>query len=118
MLLEFAQALARAWEEDGEIGGVSARALLERSTVYIAPLINPDGTDLVTGCLKEGPVLARARALAASWPELPFPSGWKANLRGVDLNLQYPAGWEAAGGGRRRRDFFARRPETTPAPLP
>ena len=106
VLLEFAQALARAWEEDGEIGGVSARALLERSTVYIAPLINPDGTDLVTGCLKEGPVLARARALAAPWTELPFPSGWKANLRGVDLNLQYPAGWEAARRRKAAAGFF------------
>lgn len=118
VLLEFAQALARAWEEDGEIGGVSARALLERSTVYIAPLINPDGTDLVTGCLKEGPVLARARALAASWPELPFPSGWKANLRGVDLNLQYPAGWEAARRRKAAAGFSRPAPRDYPGTAP
>ena len=31
--------------------------------------------------------------MAESYPAVPFPDGWKANLLGVDLNLQYPAGW-------------------------
>ena len=37
-----------------------------------------------------------ARRLAAAYPRFAFPEGWKANLRGVDLNLQYPADWERA----------------------
>jgi hypothetical protein len=52
--------------------------------------------DLVTGELSEGESFDRARRIAASYPRFPFPGGWKANLRGVDLNLQYPAGWEQA----------------------
>ena len=29
-------------------------------------------------------------------PQAGFPDNWKANIRGVDLNLQYPAGWDEA----------------------
>ena len=60
------------------------------------PLANPDGVDLVTGALDGTAACAAAREIAGRWPQLPFPGGWKADIRGTDLNLQYPAGWEAA----------------------
>ncbi len=56
---------------------------------------NP-GIDLVTGALNEGEYFDAARRIAARYPSIPFPSGWKADIRGIDLNLQYPAGWETA----------------------
>lgn len=63
---------------------------------YIIPAVNPDGIDLVTGELAQGEYFNYARSIALRYPQFPFPSGWKANIRGVDLNLQYPAGWENA----------------------
>ena len=97
VLLKFAEELARAGSFGGEVFGISAAELLEETTVHLVPMVNPDGVDLVTGAISPGePEYIQAEALAARYPAIPFPEGWKANLLGVDLNLNYPAGWENA----------------------
>lgn len=95
VLLKFVEELAAAYAFGGSIGGKSAAELLGTATLYIAPAVNPDGIDLVTGAL-DAATVESARRLAANYPDIPFPDGWKANIRGVDLNLQYPAGWSLA----------------------
>lgn len=97
LLWKFLEDYARAYVADGTIGGTPARELYDKTTLYMLPLVNPDGVDLVTGALDAGDsYYAQAEALAGFYPAIPFPSGWKANIRGVDLNLGYPAGWERA----------------------
>lgn len=97
VLLKFAEELARAIAENGQIYDRDARALAEAVTIYMVPMVDPDGVDLVTGAIGPGSVqYGWAENLAANYPDIPFPEGWKANLLGVDLNLQYPAGWEQA----------------------
>ncbi|MBQ7857715.1 MAG: M14 family metallocarboxypeptidase [Oscillospiraceae bacterium] len=94
VLLKFAEELAVAASEQGSIGGVDAQTLLDTATIYMVPMVNPDGVDLVVGAIQPGQIpYETARMLADRYPEIPFPDGWKANLLGVDLNLQYPAGW-------------------------
>lgn len=94
VILKFIEEFAAAIEADGEISGVNARQLSEAVTVYTVPMVNPDGVDLVTGAIQPGTLpYAAAAALGDHYPQIPFPDGWKANLLGVDLNLQYPAGW-------------------------
>jgi g-D-glutamyl-meso-diaminopimelate peptidase len=57
-------------------------------------MVNPDGVDLVTeAILPESEEYLQAKALSDNYPGIPFPQGWKADLQGVDLNLQFPAGW-------------------------
>lgn len=94
LLLKFVEELAQAAAEGGSLEGVDASALLQQTTIYTVPMVNPDGVALVTGELQPGQLpYVSAQALAENYPQIPFPNGWKANLLGVDLNLQYPAGW-------------------------
>ena len=94
VLLKFAEELAEAIQTGGQIFGTDARTLAENTTIYLVPMVDPDGVDLVTGAIEPGTVqYETARTLADRYPAISFPSGWKANLLGVDLNLNYPAGW-------------------------
>ena len=94
MLLKFAEDWAQAITENATIGGMDAKQLAQTATVYMVPMVDPDGVDLVTGAIAPGTLpYETARALSEFYPAIPFPEGWKANLLGVDLNLQYPAGW-------------------------
>lgn len=97
LLLKFAEDLAEAIASDGELYGIPARLFNANCTIHLVPMVDPDGVDLVTGAISVGSLQwEQARRLADRYPAIPFPEGWKANLLGVDLNLQYPAGWMQA----------------------
>lgn len=110
VLLQFVQEYAQAVVEGKPLYGADARALYYQVTLYVIPLLNPDGVDLVTGALSEGEYYERAKQIAAAYPQIPFPDGWKANIDGVDLNLQFPAGWELA------KEIKAQQGYLSPAP--
>ena len=94
VLLKFAEEFAEAIQNGADIFGIDAKTLSDAVTIYMVPMVDPDGVDLVTGAIKPGEGQYEiARRMAATYPSIPFPDGWKANLLGVDLNLQYPAGW-------------------------
>ena len=94
VLLKYAEDLADAIQKGGILFGQRAKEMADAVMIHIIPLVNPDGVDLVTGAMApESAQYLLARELAQKYPAIPFPEGWKANLLGVDLNLNYPAGW-------------------------
>ena len=94
VLLKFAEDLAQAIETGGSIYGIPASDIAQAATIYMVPMVDPDGVDLVVGAIQPGSAAYEdARRIADTFPFIPFPNGWKVNLAGVDLNLQYPAGW-------------------------
>ena len=94
LLLKYAEDLAEAIRTDGILFGQKAREMADAVTIYMIPMVNPDGVDLVVGAIEPGNIqYDLAQRLAQDYPAISFPNGWKANLLGVDLNLNYPAGW-------------------------
>lgn len=111
ILLQFGEELAEAIATDGRIFDRSAREIAEAATIYMVPMVDPDGVDLVVGAIGPGNIqFDLAQRLSRDYPSIPFPDGWKANLLGVDLNLNYPAGWLTAREIKFSQGF------TTPGP--
>lgn len=96
ILLKFAEELLDAYAKEHTYMDVYPEHLFEEFSLYLIPLVNPDGVDLVNGVLDSGRFYRQAARIAQGFPAIPFPDGWKANIQGVDLNLQFPAGWEEA----------------------
>ncbi|MDR1665148.1 MAG: M14 family metallocarboxypeptidase [Clostridiales bacterium] len=100
LLMRFAEEYADYY------AGLSGLTAGKTPTRWFIPMVNPDGVDLVTGAVKPGS-REYACALSVYREKEPFPTGWKANIRGVDLNSNYPAGWETARRIKYERGYTA-----------
>ena len=118
VLLRFVEELAKAYVSGESIYGESAAEILSYATLCLIPAVNPDGIDLVTGDIRIGEYYANARRIAADYPRFRFPQDWKANIRGIDLNLQYPAGWEQARENKYAQGIVSPAPADFVGPAP
>lgn len=97
LLMKFVEEFCKSYTLKENIYGYSAQELFNTVSLYIVPMVNPDGVDLVTNQINKNSAIYRNYlSIARNYPNIPFPSGWKANFNGVDLNLQFPAEWEEA----------------------
>lgn len=72
--------------------GINLSPLYQNTMLSLVPMVNPDGVNLVlNGPPEEEPY--RTNVIRINNGSTDF-TNWKANIRGVDLNNQYPARWE------------------------
>ena len=97
MALKFLEEYAESVVNATYLDSVNAEYTFDNTTLYLVSMVNPDGVDVVTGAMeRDTEAYYDLLLLANNYPSIPFPTGWKANARGVDLNLNYPAMWENA----------------------
>lgn len=91
VLMKFIENYCSAIRSGGTIYGFDARKLFDSVSIYIVPMVNPDGVNLVTGYINtDSASYLKAKRISDNFPNIPFPSGWKANLNGVDLKNYQP----------------------------
>lgn len=90
VLMKFLHEYMAALVNNEFIRGIRALDLYTTTELNAIPMVNPDGVNLVLNGLPADPAPEIVRLNQGS---IDF-SGWKANIRGVDLNKQFPAKWE------------------------
>ncbi|WP_169802754.1 M14 family zinc carboxypeptidase [Neobacillus soli] len=105
---------ADAYLKNKKINGYNPREILSTTTIWFVPMVNPDGVTLQQMGLKAFPKSMHKSLITMNKGSKNFKR-WKANIKGVDLNRQYDAGWEKIQGPKKPsyKDYKGKAPATT-----
>jgi g-D-glutamyl-meso-diaminopimelate peptidase len=94
VLMKFIEDFSKAFALGGTLSrGYNPRRIWNSSSIYIIPMVNPDGVDLVlNGLQPDNPNFENL--IRWNRGSTDFSTVWQANNRGVDLNHNYNAAWE------------------------
>lgn len=83
---------AEAYSRGGGMDGYNVRELLDKTSIWFVPMVNPDGVTLVQYGADAFPDWYRGELVRMNEGSSNFKR-WKANAQGIDLNRQYNADW-------------------------
>ncbi|MDQ0350799.1 g-D-glutamyl-meso-diaminopimelate peptidase [Alkalibacillus filiformis] len=119
VIMRFINDYLHALSTNEPIRGHNMHHYFNEITLSIVPMVNPDGVDLLNNGLPENERF-RELVLDINNQSTNFDQ-WKANIRGVDLNNQFPANWELEQQRKPKqpspRDFPGYGPLTEPEAL-
>ena len=75
LLMKFIENYCISYNNNSKLYGYSVRELFNNVSIYIMPMVNPDGVDLVTGNIsKTSSAFLTARNISNDFSDIPFPS--------------------------------------------
>lgn len=75
LLMKFIEDYCVSYVNRSNLYGYSVRNLFNSVSIYIMPMVNPDGVDLVTGFLNTSSIAyLNAQNISRQFPDIPFPS--------------------------------------------
>lgn len=96
VLLKFVEQLLETYADERMYEELYPERLFEEYSLYLVPLVNPDGVDLVNGLLTEGFYYRRAVRIASGFPGYSV-SGWlESKYPGCGSESAVSAGWDMA----------------------
>lgn len=106
VLLYFIEELSYALENGNAMAGINIRKGLAGRGIIFVPLVNPDGCEIsMRGAVACGALMPKIRKLCRGDFE-----HWNANLRGVDINHNFNADWEALHQLERQNGIYGPAP--------
>lgn len=83
---------AIAYTANRSFEGYNTRQILDRTTIWFVPMVNPDGVTLQQQGTSAFPASVRTALIKMNGGSTNFKR-WKANAQGIDPNRQYDAYW-------------------------
>ena len=75
VLMKFIEDYCNSYVNNSSLYGYNVRDLFSSSSIYIMPMVNPDGVDLVTDfLLVTSPAYRKAIEISNNFSNVPFPS--------------------------------------------
>lgn len=75
LLMKFIEDYSISYVNNSKLYNYSINNLFNNVSIYIMPMVNPDGVDLVTGALPTNSrAFANAKNIAENFANIPFPS--------------------------------------------
>lgn len=105
LLMKMAEHYAEGYTSSASYEQTKLKELLEHTTVVLVPMVNPDGVTLQQKGLAAFPEETHAALIRMNGGSENF-TRWKANAKGIDLNRQYPAGWDTIQNNRSTSSYM------------